>query len=78
MNPSVYLETTIVSCLAARTSRNIVVAAHQQLTRTWWERRVRWMATATQEAYLAAVKGLATFYHRSPDQISDEQAYRCT
>ena len=38
---------------------------------------VRWMATATQEAYLAAVKGLATFYHRSPDQISDEevQAY---
>ena len=38
---------------------------------------VRWMAKATQEAYLAAVKGLATFYHRSPDQISDEevQAY---
>ncbi len=38
---------------------------------------VRWMAKATQEAYLAAVKGLATFYHRSPDQISDAevQAY---
>ena len=38
---------------------------------------VRWMAKATQEAYLAAVQGLATFYHRSPDEISDEevQAY---
>ena len=38
---------------------------------------VRWMAKATQEAYLAAVVGLARFYRRSPDQISDEevQAY---
>ena len=38
---------------------------------------VRWMATATQEAYLAAVQGLAQFYRRSPDQISDAevQAY---
>ncbi len=38
---------------------------------------VRWMAKATQEAYLAAVVGLARFYRRSPDQISDAevQAY---
>ena len=38
---------------------------------------VRWMAKATQEAYVAAVVGLARFYRRSPDQISDEevQAY---
>ena len=38
---------------------------------------VRWMAKATQEAYLAAVGGLARFYRRSPDQISDAevQAY---
>ena len=41
MNPSVYLETTVISYLAARTSRNLVVAAHQQLTRTWWDRRTR-------------------------------------
>ena len=46
-------------------------------TRMTDDMTVRWMATATQEAYLAAVKGLATFYHRSPDQIADEevQAY---
>jgi integrase/recombinase XerD len=38
---------------------------------------VRGMAVRTRETYLAAVTGLATFYHRSPDQISDEevQAY---
>ena len=38
---------------------------------------VRGMAVRTRETYLAAVTGLAKFYHRSPDQISDEevQAY---
>jgi len=33
----VYLETTVVSYLVARPSRDIVVAAHQELTRQWWE-----------------------------------------
>lgn len=36
---TVYLETTIVSFLVARPSRDLIVAAHQQLTREWWERR---------------------------------------
>lgn len=31
-----YVETTIVSYLAARLSRNLIVAAHQQLTEEWW------------------------------------------
>jgi len=35
----VYLETTIVSYLAAQPSRDLVVAANQELTREWWERR---------------------------------------
>lgn len=35
----VYLETTIVSYLAAWPSRDLVTAAHQQITRDWWERR---------------------------------------
>ena len=34
---------------------------------------VRGMAVHTRETYLAAVTGLAKFYHRSPDQISDEE-----
>ncbi|HEY3266809.1 MAG TPA: type II toxin-antitoxin system VapC family toxin [Armatimonadota bacterium] len=34
--PSVYVETTIISYLAASPSRDLVVAAHQQITHEWW------------------------------------------
>jgi hypothetical protein len=37
--PRVYLETTIPSYLTARPSRDILRAAEQEVTRTWWERR---------------------------------------
>ena len=33
----IYLETTIPSYLAARPSRDIIVAAQQQITMDWWE-----------------------------------------
>jgi hypothetical protein len=36
MNPKVYLETTVPSYLTARASRDLVVAAHQELTAEWW------------------------------------------
>ncbi len=39
MRSSVYLETTIISYLAARRSRDVIVAANQRLTRDWWETR---------------------------------------
>jgi hypothetical protein len=39
MRPTVYLETTVVSYLVARPSRDLVIAAHQQLTREWWDTR---------------------------------------
>jgi len=39
VKPKVYLETTVISYLTARASRDIVVAAHQELTRQWWEQR---------------------------------------
>ena len=35
----VYLETTFVSYLAARPSRDLIVAAHQQVTNEWWSQR---------------------------------------
>lgn len=34
---SVYLETTIISYLTARPSRDLIVAAHQQTTQQWWQ-----------------------------------------
>src|SRR6267142_1229215 len=39
MKAKVYIETTIPSYLVARPSRDLVIAAHQQLTRDWWESR---------------------------------------
>jgi predicted nucleic acid-binding protein len=35
----VYIETSVISYLAARRSRNIVIAARQRLTRQWWRSR---------------------------------------
>lgn len=37
--PSVYIETSLLSYLAARPSNDPIVAGHQQLTWQWWDRR---------------------------------------
>lgn len=34
-----YIETSVVSYLTARPSRDLIVAAHQQLTHEWWDER---------------------------------------
>ena len=36
---SVYLETTLISYLVSRPSRDLLVAAHQQTTHEWWANR---------------------------------------
>lgn len=36
MKPVVYIETSVVSYLVARPSRDVVVAAYQEVTREWW------------------------------------------
>jgi len=36
---SVYLETTFISYLVARPSRDVIVAAHQQTSHEWWNKR---------------------------------------
>jgi predicted nucleic acid-binding protein len=37
--PTVYVETTVISYLAAWPSRDLIRAAHQRITREWWEGR---------------------------------------
>ncbi len=39
MKAKLYLETTIPSYLVGWPSRDLMVAAHQQITREWWELR---------------------------------------
>jgi hypothetical protein len=38
-NPKLYIETSVVSYLTAQGSRDLVLAAHQEVTRTWWAAR---------------------------------------
>lgn len=53
---SVYLETTIVSYLAARPSRDLIVAAHQQITHDWWEKSRRGYELFVSEAVLEEIR----------------------
>jgi predicted nucleic acid-binding protein len=39
MKESVYIETTVISYLTAWLSRDLIRAAHQQITQEWWNNR---------------------------------------
>lgn len=54
--PTVYLETTIPSYLAARSSRDIIIAAHQQITRNWWRDARERFDVYISEAVLAEIR----------------------
>lgn len=53
--PTVYLETTVPSYLAARPSRDIIIAAHQQITRDWWRDARERFDVYISEAVLAEI-----------------------
>ena len=59
MNPKVYLETTIVSYLTAEPTSDVVQAAHQQLTREWWDRRDRFALFVSRTVLAEAAGGAA-------------------
>ena len=37
MKPKVYLESSVISYFTAKPSRDLIQAAHQEITRNWWE-----------------------------------------
>ncbi len=39
MKPKIYIETSVVSYLTGRPSRDLVIAAHQTVTKQWWMER---------------------------------------
>jgi hypothetical protein len=58
MKPKVYIETSVISYLAARPSRDILVAANQQVTQEWWQdRRVKFELYVSQLVELEASSG---------------------
>jgi hypothetical protein len=52
---TVYIETSVVSYLVSRPSRDLIVAAHQQLTREWWDRRPPSLACFVSDEELMGV-----------------------
>ena len=58
MKPTVYIETTIVSYLTARPSRDIVRLADQTITRDWWDtQRLRFELFASELVVIEASAG---------------------
>ena len=53
---TVYVETSIISYLAAYPSRDLVVAAHQQITRDWWQQVRARFELYISEAVLAEIR----------------------
>jgi predicted nucleic acid-binding protein len=54
---SVYLETTIPSYLASRPSRDLVTAAHQQITHEWWNTAKTFYRLYVSEAVIDEIRG---------------------
>ena len=58
MKPKVYVETTVISYLTSRPSRDLRVAAHQQATQDWWrDRRGAFDLYASQLVFQEASRG---------------------
>lgn len=67
---TVYLETSIVSYLTALGSRDLVRAAHQELTRSWWESRDNYALFASQLVIDEASAGDLTAANRRLEALS--------
>jgi len=57
LKPRVYIETSVLSYLTALPSRDLVRAAHQQVTLEWWGRRERFELYASTAVVGEAQRG---------------------
>jgi len=71
MQSKVYVETTVISYLAASPSRDIVVAAHQQLSKAWWDQRARFELFVSQAVVDEASRGDASVAKRRLALLDD-------
>lgn len=68
---TVYIETTIVSYLVANPSRDSLLAAHQQLTRQWWQdERQRYKCVTSAEVLKEASLGDVEMSRRRLEALS--------
>ena len=57
MKPRIYVETSVISYLTARPNRDLIVAAHQQITAELWERRADFEFYASELVAAEAGRG---------------------
>ena len=57
MKRKVYIETSIISYLTARSSKTIIGAAHQQITVAWWEKRFEYELLVSQAVWQECAAG---------------------
>lgn len=70
--PTVYIETTIISYLTAWPSRELVRAAHQEITRDWWaNQRPHFQLYASELVAREAKAGDATAAKERLDAIAE-------
>ena len=55
----VYVETTIISYLTARPSRDVVMASHQQVTQEWWDQKRRHFDLFVSEIVVREILSIA-------------------
>ena len=72
MSAKVYIETTIPSYLVARPSRDLLIAAHQHLTREWWEsRRPAFDPYVSEQVLVESAAGDATLARKRLELLAD-------
>ncbi len=68
---SIYIETTVVSYLVANPSRDAILAAHQQVTRQWWQNeRLRYKCVTSEEVLREANLGDLKMVRRRSEALA--------
>jgi hypothetical protein len=68
---TVYIETSVVSLLVAKPSRDLILAAHQEATREWWnEQRPHYRCVTSDEVIREASCGDPEMSRRRLDSLA--------
>ena len=68
---TIYIETTIVSYLVANPSRDLILTAHQEITRDWWwDARGHYRCVTSEEVIREVSLGDPAMSHRRVEALS--------
>lgn len=78
MDRTVYIETSIISYLTSRVSRNLIAAAHQQVTQAWWDSRLNYDIYISEAVAIECAAGDPNAAQRRLDAIEGLSLLRTT